>query len=343
MLKPYLSNPMAHYAVGFQSFEIESLYALCEQIDYEMQQHTPEQSYLAKMILELEKHIYDLRNTSELNEIYESCIDDFARYIYSEWIYLKDIINPINDFSPEINIFRVEFEFFLHERGSSNEIIPVKKDRIYIFINKLKSKFKEEEFSKGKNNLRTRVEKNRKSLSKYTESLQYDYPNLEIIRFEIALRPQNEDKMEEFIKKYIEYKNDFLYFLTKREFKHNIVGYMWKFQPQQDDGYVSCHMILFLNKDKMGRGIKQQDMNVKIEILQSRWKELTRNYGKFWDCNTYLQYRLNPIISFKNNDYKIQDELENIVNYFVNPDYFFRLKLERKYRSYGRGETSYIK
>lgn len=343
MLKPYLSNPMAHYAVGFQSFETESLYALCEQIDYEMQQHTPEQSYLAEMILKLEKYIYDLRNTSELNKIYESCINDFARYIYSEWNCLKDIVNPINDFSPELNIFRVEFKFFLEEKGINNKLIPVTKDRLYVFINKIKSKFKEEEFSKEKNNLRTKVEKNRKSLSKYTESLHYDYPNLEIIRFEIALRPKNEDKMEDFIKRYIKDKNDFLYFLTKREFKHNIVGYMWKFQPQQDDGYVSCHMVLFLNKDKIERGLKQQDMDVKMKILQSRWKELSRNYGEFWDCNSSLRYRLNPVISFKNNDYKIQNELNKIVNYFVNPDYFFRLKLERKYRSYGRGEISCAK
>lgn len=343
MLKPCLFSPMAHYAVGFQSFEMESLYDLYEQIDYKMQQHTPEQSYLAEMISNLEKHIYDLRNISELNESYASYIDDFVSYIYFECSSLKNIINPINDFSPELNIFRVEFKLFLEKKGVNNKLIPVTKERLYVFIHKLKSKFKEEKFSKEKNNLRTRVEKNRKSLSKYTESLQYHHPNLEIIRFEIALLPKNEDKVEEFMKKYIKDKNDFLYFLTKREFKHNIVGYMWKFQPQQDDGYVSCHIVLFLNKDEMERGIKQQDIEVKMKILQCRWKELTRNYGKFWDCNSYLKYRLNPVISFKNKEYKIEDELKKIVNYFVNPDYFFRLKLAKKYRSYGRCETSSVK
>jgi hypothetical protein len=224
----------------------------------------------------------------------------------------------------------LSLNFFWRRWGINSKLIPVTKDRFYVFINELKSKFKDEKFSKGKNNLRTKVEKNRKSLSKYTESLQYDYPNLEIIRFEIALCPQNEDKIEDFIKRYIKDKNDFLYFLTKREFKHNIVGYMWKFQPQQDDGYVSCHMVLFLNKDKTESWHKQQDMNVKMKILQSRWEELTHNYGKFWDCNSSLRYRLNPVISFKNNDYNIQDELKKIVNYFVNPDYFFSLKIRKK-------------
>lgn len=342
MLKPYLSNPIAHYAVGFQSFETKSLYALCEQIDYEMQQHTPEQSYLAEMILNLEKHIYYLRNTSDLNEVHERCINDFSCYIYSEWSYFKVIMNPINDFSPELNVFRVELKKFLDERPFRNRVISVEKDRICVLINVLKSKFGEEKFSKEKNKLRTRIEKNRESLVKYIESLQYYYTNLEIMRFEIALRPKNEDKMEEFIKRYIKDKNDFLYFLTKREFKHNIVGYMWKFQPQQDDGYVSCHMVLFLNKDEMERG-GQQDMDVKMKILQSRWKELTHNYGKFWDCNSSLQYRLNPVILFKNDNYNIQDELKKIVNYFVNPDYFLRLKLGGKYRSYGRGEISCVK
>jgi hypothetical protein len=337
MLIPYFSNPMAHYALGFQSFETDSLYALCEQIDYKMQCHMPEQSHLAEIILKLEKHIHDLRNLSELNEI---DIDDFASYIYFEWRCLKRIINPINDFSPELNIFRVEFKLFLEEKGPENKVIPITKDRLYVFINRLNRKFKEEKFSKGKNNLRTRVEKNRKSLSKYTESLQYDYPNLEIIRFEIALCPKNEDKMEDFIKRYIKDKNDFLYFLTKREFKKNIIGYMWKFQPQQDDGYVSCHIVLFLKNDEMEKGNKKQDIDYKMKILKSRWRELTDGYGKFWDCYSFLKYRCNSVISSEKSNYEIEYELKIIVNYFVNTDYFFRLKLEKKYRSYGRGEIS---
>jgi hypothetical protein len=111
MLIPYFSNPMAHYALGFKYFETDSLCDLCEQIDYQMQCHMPEQSHLAEMILTLEKHIYNLRNISESN------IDDFASYIYSEWHYLKEIVNSINDFSPELNIFRVEFKLFLEEVG----------------------------------------------------------------------------------------------------------------------------------------------------------------------------------------------------------------------------------
>lgn len=336
MLKPYVFNPMALYAKGFNNFETESLSDVCEQINYKMGIHTPEQSHLATILLELEKHIYNLRNIPKNEKDSPKHIEKFVRYVSAERGGLEDIINSCNDFSPEVDFFRSEFEKLLDKKSKS---IPLTEDTISTLIENLKNKMNEKGFTEEKNKLRTRIEKNRQSLFKYTEFLQQKYLNLGIIRFEIAFPCRNKNEIKEFIKKYIEYKKDFLYFLTKRQFKHSVVGHIWKFQPQQKDGYISCHIVLFLNKFDLARDLKPLPLHLQDEmkILKSRWEEFIENENSFWDCNSYLEYRCTRTVFFQNNK-EIKTELKRIVNYFVNPDYFIRLSLKEGFRSYGRGE-----
>lgn len=336
MLKPYFSNPMALYAEGFQSFETASFYDLGEKINYKSNLEILEQGHLVQMILDLEKHIYNLRNFSEANKATIKHIQNFVRYINAEKGCLGELINSFNDFSPEVNIFRFEFEKLLNEKDEKNKKILFTECRISILLENVKNKINEENFAKEKNKLRTRIEKNRKSLFEYTDFLQKKYSSLEIVRFEIAFPCCNENERNKFIEKYIKYKKDFLYFLIKRQFKHSIVGHLWKFQPQQEDGYVSCHVVLFLNTADLKKDLKHHHTNDKMKIIQSRWSELTNDRGGFWSSNSRFEYRCTHAISFRNNN--IETELKKIVDYFINPDYFIRLNLTKGTRSYGRGE-----
>lgn len=357
MMNRDIFSPIAYHAKSFHDIEKDSFHELCEYIDYERQQHVPEDNCISIMIEELEHHIYLLRKMNKLKE--ELQLEELEHHIYSlrkknklklkvELLLknMKEFVNftirnrvclsklkkRMNEFSPEVEIFLNQFNKIILDENNDESF----DSKVENFINNLDYNQYKDQMMKEKNKIRSRIEKNRESLRTYTESLLKQHSDFTVMRFEIAFF-FNDNNTEAFFQHYLKFKSEFFYNLIKVDFKDDIVGYIWKFQPQQEDKMIACHVVLFLREMNFSEEKKKDLISKRIKHVESEWARVTDNTGKFWHCDAQFKYR-----STVSDLQALSCKLDTIVNYLINPDYYIRLKLPKGVRSYGRSEEMVI-
>lgn len=328
-----LVHPMLHHAKRFSDFETSSFYDLCEYISYHESCHYPEEGYFSEIIEKLEGHMYSLKDSAKLrNKDLKKINESFAEYLRHNLDNIFELMSTMNEFSPEVGLFKIKFIQFVKDFKNNKKDTTSLDDRISKFIKDLKDYINIEKLTKEKNKLRTRIVKNRTSLLQYVENLLNENFELEIIRFEVSYEANG--IKQESIKGFAQYRDQLFYYLSKILLKDRLLGYVWKFQPQQKDGNISCHIILFLK----GSESKLRNKELDMEDVKKEWFRLTNDKGGYWHCNSYLRYRSQGVGLIKNLDESKKNELKNAMKYLSNPDYFIRLDLPKGIRAYGRGE-----
>ncbi|WP_151776162.1 inovirus-type Gp2 protein [Acinetobacter bereziniae] len=332
-MKSIVGNRMLLHRNRFPDFETTSFYELCEFVSYQEQLHCPEESYYSKIIEELESFIYALKDRSKQSKTNGIKInEDFEKYIKNNLENINELMSTVNEFSPEVSLFKNRFNKLIKDNKRNRAIVSSLDLHIAELVKYLKEYLNVTKLTKEKNKLRTRIVKNRASLSKYVENLFNENSKLEVIRFEISYE-LNESKQDS-IKIFAKYRDKLFYYLSKILLKDRLLGYIWKLQPQQQDGSISCHIILFLK----AHGVKSKDYNFEMEDLKKEWSNLTDDRGGYWKCNSFFKYRSQGIGLISNLDGEKYKELKNAMKYLANPDYFIRLDLPKGIRAYGRGE-----
>lgn len=329
MVKRDFFSPIAHHAKSFYDHEINSFRELCEYVDYERQQHVPEDNCISMMIEELEHHIYSLKKKNKLKEKLQlKNMEEFVNFTILNRVCLSELKKTMNEFSPEIEIFLNQFNKIILDENSDENF----DSKVENFIKSLDYNQYKDQMRKDRNKIRSRIEKNRESLSKYAKSLLRNHTDLTVMRFEIAFFC-NDNNSDAFFQHYLKFKSEFFYNLTKVDFKEDFVGYLWKFQPQQADKSIACHVVFFLREMIFSEEEKKDLISKRIKYVESEWLRITNNKGKFWNCAAQFKYR-STVYNLQDLSYK----LDNILNYLINPDYYIRLNLPNGMRAYGRGE-----
>lgn len=328
-----LVHPMLHHAKRFSDFETSSFYDLCEYISYHESCHYPEEGYFSEIIEKLEGHMYSLKDSAKIrNKDLKKINENFAKYLRHNLDNIFELMSTMNEFSPEVGLFKIKFIQFEKDFKNNKKDTASLDDRISKFIKDLKDYINIEKLTKEKNKLRTRIVKNRTSLLQYVENLLNENFELEVIRFEVSYEANGIKK--ESIKGFAQYRDQLFYYLSKILLKDRLLGYVWKFQPQQKDGNISCHIILFLKVNESKLRNKELDM----QDVKKEWFRLTNDQGGYWHCASYLRYRSLGAGLINNLDESKKNELKNAMKYLSNPDYFIRLDLPKGIRAYGRGE-----